>query len=222
MKRLVFPAPSLLPSPSIKPGGIAQIFQFHAAGSGKVFINPAGSSVMVDDLERAREGDAGSRNGLKSLHLKLSQYSKKKIPAHLRAEEAQSTELAYVQRILDTQILGYARRSSVMQKQEAFNASRKLAMALFLMERTVQIRDESLKQDNAGLYALYFSIRKDVCRMLGSSYYAKPFEAIMTEYLDIEPRISAASKLCGFLPPPEAANIPSAYQPRLVELINKA
>jgi hypothetical protein len=176
---------------------------------------------MVDDLETARKRDAGSRNDLKSLHLQMAQYSKKKIPVDLRRAEEQSAELAHAQGILDTQILGYARRFSGMQKPEAFNAARRLAMALFLMERTVQIRDASLKQDNAGLYALYFSIRKDVCRMLGSSYYGKPFDAIMAEYLDIEPRISVASKLCEFLPPPEAANITSVYQPRLVERISQ-
>lgn len=177
---------------------------------------------MVDEPENARKAEGHKRDALKSIHLQLAQYSKKKIPPQMRGEEEASTSLAYAQHILDTQILGFSHRLLKMEAGEGTEATSRLTLAMFLLERTAQLRDASLEKDSLGLYALYVSIRTDVCNMLGSSYYGKTLSAIMAEYLDIEPRIIVASQLCGFMPPPEPANIPALYQKKLTELVGKA
>jgi hypothetical protein len=97
-----------------------------------------------------------------------------------------------------------------------------ILVALFLVERTKEIRDAALEKDNLGIYALYVSLRKDICELLSAPYYRMAFQDIARAYLGFEPAIIAASQLCGFLKPPELADIPDLYKKRLVGLVREA
>jgi hypothetical protein len=163
----------------------------------------------------------GNRSDLIQFHLDLAKkFGSGSIPREMRDQEAASTALVQAGRLLELKKIEYARGVKNKMPDQEVNASiLRLGTAMFLIDRVTEIRDAALKKNNLGIYALYSSLRDDVCRLLGPSYYSMPFKDIAGEYIIFEPSIAAASQLCGFMKTPEFALIPGLYQERLSEFV---
>lgn len=171
----------------------------------------------------ARSISSGNRDELVKFSLDLAnKFGGRPVSKELREEESKSTVLTQAERLLQLKIIEYSRGVLRMPEADRTAGTLRLTTALFLLERTKAIRDAALKDNKLGLFSLYVSLRDDVCGLLGPSYYGSTFKDIAGAYLDIEPSIIAASKLCGFMRPPELVNIPDMYKMALGKRVEAA
>lgn len=173
------------------------------------------------ERQAALAAHLSDREELVNFHIQMAEGSSLKIPAQMRAEEASSTAIADAERRLSMQIGGFAHVILKLDKADRALPSLRLTLAMFLLERTKQIRDAALAKDNLGIHSLYLSVREDVCALLGPSYYGMEFKDIISTYLDIEPRIMAVSQLCGLAMVPPAESIPSLYKKNLADAVSR-
>jgi len=189
---------------------------------------------MTEDIYAERQKalagkiHAGSRDSLVNFYLELAKkFGARPISVQLREEEARSTRLDLAERVLDANIIGYSGRVLAMAEDENAEMQQRLTTAMFLLERTALMRDAALKKDDAGVFAVYDSLRDSVCRLLtpdppaSPDYYRMSFREICSVYLDLEPALIAGSRLCGFMPPPDLRRIPGVYQPRLADRVEQ-
>lgn len=162
-----------------------------------------------------------TRGEMAESYKQLAELSTRHVPPEARREEAASSALATARLRLQLEIARFSGNILGMESNDRVEPMLRLTMALFLVERTVQIRDAALEKDNLGIYALYVSIRDDVCRLLDVQYYGMSFKDIVNVYLDIEPGIIAASQLCGLGMVPPAESIPGLYKKKLVAEVSR-
>jgi hypothetical protein len=206
-----------------KPGGSATIIAFpqnSAEREGRKrnpFIPYLCSSSVVglgdpqEELQALKTAHARDTKELAVAYKRFALANKGGITDSQRKKEQASTALDIAERLLTLKIAEFSPKLDNPDDTVAEDAQR-LTLALFLLERTTQIRDAALKKNQLGTYALYVSLRDDVCKMLASDYYQKNFTGIIHVYLDLEPQIIAASGICGILPPPSVAEIPDLYK----------
>jgi hypothetical protein len=96
----------------------------------------------------------------------------------------------------------------------------RLAISMFLLERTRKLREAALKNDRISLYSLYVSLRNQICLTLVESYYSKLPEAVIADFLDVEPILTACSDLCGLEMPP-LGEIVSNYKKPLIQKLEQ-
>jgi hypothetical protein len=73
----------------------------------------------------------------------------------------------------------------------------KVCVALYLVERTEKMLEESVKLDKPSSVALFCSAKEAVGRVLDSFYYFKPLDGIVDDYMDGEVAIAACAESCG-------------------------
>ncbi len=91
----------------------------------------------------------------------------------------------------------------------------RICLASFLIERTNEIGNISLKQNKISMYSLFSSLRLHVTKFLHGNYYERSSSDIINEYIDLEPLVCACSELCG-LKSMELTEIMETYQSKLV------
>ena len=189
---------------TVQPGGSGSRtipFRTREASQTNVFKEPAANPVMVERDIHAERREAlanstleGNRSDLIQFHLDLAKkFGSGSIPREMRDQEAASTALVPAGRLLELKKIEYARGVKNKMPDQEVNASiLRLGTAMFLIDRVTEIRDAALKKNNLGIYALYSSLRDDVCRLLGPSYYSMPFKDIAGEYIIFEPSIAVS------------------------------
>jgi hypothetical protein len=153
-----------------------------------------------DVLEEREKGMAlrvhsQNRADLIKFYKALGAQDGKHIPPEMKRKEAESKALE--------------RAQSIMEERSARRDS--LALAAFLIDRGMKVREIVLKKDSLSLYSLFVSLRNRLCDMLGPGYYEKSGKEVMDDYLDIEPLVAACSELCG-LSMPSIDEIVSSYR----------
>ncbi len=159
------------------------------------------------------------RENMIKFYTDLGRLSEKRISAATKEKDAASTALAAAGRALELKIIELIRLRP--EKKELDRRVARLSLAMFLLDRANQLHDAALARDNAALYSLFVSARNRVCEMLESDYYSKSTEAVLAEYLDTEPLLTACSGLCGLPAVPSPEEIVKAYKRRLAGKIAK-
>ncbi len=155
-------------------------------------------------------------------HLKLAgEFGSGPISEATRAREAADTTLVATERLLTLKLIEYKRSFNGMARPERRRMALNLVMAMFLTERTKEIRDAALKLDNLGAYSAYAALRQQVNTNLTSSYYNLASKDATLVYLDMEPCLIAALQLCKLPPVPTREEMGAAYQKKLTQFLGK-
>ncbi|MDD1474965.1 hypothetical protein MEO41_27395, partial [Dolichospermum sp. ST_sed4] len=72
----------------------------------------------------------------------------------------------------------------------------KVCIAMFLIGRIIELRQKLAIKNTIGSYSVYCSFRNRVSEMLTGNYYSKSTQAVISDYLDLEPLLSACSEIC--------------------------
>lgn len=181
-----------------------------ALGGNLYNVSPGKHSMPDEEVYRKREREAAihidesNRKQLISFYKQLGQRESKGLSEELLTEERSSTALAEAEKIFNNQL--NARAAKKLQENEGVGeitdaANMKLALALFLIEHTKNLREAVLSKNHLSLFSLYASMRNQVCEMVGEKYYSKSFEEVKSDYKNLEPLIIAVSELCGLTVP---------------------
>ncbi len=73
----------------------------------------------------------------------------------------------------------------------------KACVALYLVERTERMLEESVKRDKPSSVALFTTAKEAVRKILDDFYFFKPLERIVDEYMEGEVAIAACAEACG-------------------------
>jgi hypothetical protein len=157
-----------------------------------------------------------NRDGLIKLYKDLSQMADRKIPAGMKADDKKYKGLKEAEKLLKKQIKGLPKDPSKISDLDAG----RLALALFLLERTNKIHDVAMKKNSLGLYSLYGSLRNMVVSTLDGDYYSLSHSDFIAAYLSVEPLLSACVELCG-LAQVDIQTAMKIYKHRLAEEIDK-
>jgi len=169
------------------------------------------SHNLPSELEALKTAHARDTRDLATVFKKFALAYTDKITDSLRKTEDASTALSIAEKLLQLEIAKFSSRLDNPHEGLKVDAQR-LTLALFLLDRTAQIRDAALEKNELGIFSLYVSMRDGVCNLLVQGYAKKSFTDIIHVYLDLEPQIIAASDICGMLPPPSVADIPELYK----------
>ncbi len=173
---------------------------------------------MQREMMLSAEGQ--NREGLLSFYKSLGQLSVKKIPARIRGEDRESKVLSDSVAILKGKIDSFAKEAPSLTERQADISVGRLAIAMFLIDRTQKLRKVALERDSVSLYSLYLSMRNLVCGTLNESFYSEPPEEVISDFLDAEPIVSACSELCGLIVPP-LGEIVSEFKKQLADEVAK-
>lgn len=184
---------------------------------------------MVDDdihVERRAEFARGIQQANSDAQVQFQlemakEFGSGPIPAATRAREAKDGTLEATGRLLTLQLIGFKRDFNNMQVPERRRMTDNLVLAMFLTERTREIRDAALKLNNLGAYSAYAALRQQVSTSLTSSYYKLASKDATLVYLGIEPCLIAALQLCKLPPVPTREEMGAAYQKKLTEFLGK-
>lgn len=181
---------------------------------------PDENIYLKREQELALRTHMRNREDLINFYKSLGQQSKKKIPKEMKEDEERFKGIAEAQERMEGRIKAFAKASPEMSQGEADVAVGRLAIAMFLLDRTKKLRELALK-GSVSVYSVYVSLRNAACGTLSDPYYAKGPEEVLGDYLDIEPLLTACSELCGLSTPPLEEML-AAYKEELAKELEKS
>ena len=161
---------------------------------------PDSDVYLKREQEAALNTYRQNREELVNFYKSMGQLGKEKIPKKLL--HAEDGRIAQAEALLERKIGEFSKAGANLPPSGEEEAAGRLAIALFLIGRTKKLRSMVQKKDRASLFALYLSLSGQVCAMLEEPYYSGDARAVVDEYSDVEPLLSACSDLCGLIVPP--------------------